>query len=225
MNQVPTRYKMNTGVLTNEEYNKLTQTKILVVGLGGLGGNVVNLLVRLGVRDIVLVDFDNFTESNLNRQLFSNETSIGRHKVDVVVEELLKIDQSIQLEKQIKRVQEYKPENIDYIVDCTDNLEAKIYLSNLSKELDIPLLHGSCGGWYGQVGWIQPGFPLIERMYKGKQKGLEEELLNPPFAPSVVAAYMVSEFTKMIKKDKNTVINQLLLIDLHSNSLIKTGGD
>ena len=221
---IPKRYQMNMGILNKQDLNRLQTIEVVVVGLGGLGGNVVNQLVRLGVKRLTLVDFDVFSESNLNRQLFSNTSNIGQSKVDVISQELKKINPDLYLKIFRKRVQDITDISGDYLIDCVDNIETKIYLAKLSKQLGIPLLHGSCGGWLGQVGWISPTCTLIEDLYAGEEKGLEDDMLNPPFTPSVVASVMVSEFAKMIKNRLDVIMDQILFIDLYENTLVRLGG-
>ena len=221
---IPERYKMNMGVLTEEDLETLQKIEVIIVGLGGLGGYMVNQLIRLGVINMTLIDFDSFSESNLNRQLFSNRSVIGKYKVDVIYEELKKINPNAAIKCIKKKVQDIREISGDYIIDCVDNIETKIYLSKLSKSLNLPLLHGACGGWYGQVGWINSKCSLIEELYLDEEKGIEKELLNPPFIVNAVASIMACEFVKMIKNDPNTVLNELLMIDLIDNVMVRSGG-
>lgn len=223
---IPKQFLGNMGILDYKDFLKLQNSKVVIVGLGGLGGNLANNLVRLGVKNLILVDFDIFDESNLNRQLFSNITTIGKSKVDIlknVLEEINPLCSILVLSKHIEDIPIDHFIDCDYLIDAVDNPQTKIYLSKLSTELDIPLLHGSCGGWYGQVGWILPGNLLLEELYTKGLKGLEEEILNPSFTPSAVAAVMTSEFVKMIKDLEETTTNELLLIDIFNNTLLKTG--
>lgn len=223
---IPKQFMDNLGIITNEDYKILNNLTVLIVGLGGLGGNFVNNLVRLGVKKIFLVDFDSFEEQNLNRQLFSNIENVAKNKVDVITKELMRINVNCIIESAISRIQELpleKLKDVDYIIDAVDNIETKIYLAELGNKLNIPVLHGACAGWYGQVGWILPGNELIKETYGQELYGLEKEYKNPSFTPAVVASIMVAEFIKMIQKSKNTVINQLLLIDLYNNTLLKSG--
>jgi len=221
---IPDKYRMNMGVLSGSDLNKIQQIQVIVVGLGGLGGYFVNQLIRLGVLKMTLIDFDYFSESDLNRQLFSNTLNVGDFKVDVIAKELEIISPEVSIKRIKKRAQEIDYISGDYIIDCTDNKETKIFLSKLSNKLNIPLLHGACGGWYGQVGWINPSCTLIEELYGDEETGLEKILLNPPFIVNTVASIMTSEFVKMIKNDPHVVIDELLLIDLLDNVIIKSGG-
>lgn len=220
---IPERYIMNMGVLSKEDFNKLQQSDVIIIGVGGLGGYVANQLIRLGVIKMTLVDFDTFSESNLNRQLFSNIENLGKYKADILCNELKKINPLAELNCVKKRIQDINDLKGDYIIDCVDNKETKIYLSKLSNKLNIPLLHGACGGWFGQVGWMSPSCTLLEELYGDEEKGLETELLNPPFIVGTVASFMVSEFVKMIKNDAHIVLNELLIIDLLNDIVVKSG--
>jgi len=210
------------GIMSEDDFAAIQRLKVAIVGVGGLGGNLANLLVRLGVKQLLLIDYDLFSESNLNRQLFSTSKTIHKSKVEVVKERLLEINPNCVIDVYQQRIQDISLEQVDYIIDTVDNPKTKIYISKLGNKLQIPVLHGSCAGWYGQLGWILPGCNLISEVYGKQEKGLEETLLNPSFTPSAVASMMCSEFLKMIQKSPETVINELLLIDLENNSLLKT---
>jgi molybdopterin-synthase adenylyltransferase len=216
----------NFGVLNEKEFNTIKNAKIAIIGLGGLGGNVANELVRLGAENLNLIDYDRFEETNLNRQLFSNISNIGDYKVDIIKAELLKINPNCIIEVNKSRIQDLDIDILnkyDFIIDAVDNPQTKIFISELGTKLNIPVLHGACAGWYGQVGWILPGSKLIKGIYGNEKQGIEQELKNPSFTPSAVASIMVAEFLKYIKKSDKTVINQVLLIDLLNNTIIKTG--
>lgn len=226
MNLKNNQFVNNLGIIDDKEFNKIQSSHVLIVGLGGIGGNFVNNIVRLGIKNITLIDFDKFEISNLNRQLFSNYENIAKYKVNVVRDELLKINPNCNINLLIDKIENVDAEHfkkIDYIVDAVDTPKTKIYISELSNQLNIPLLHGACAGWYGQIGWILPGCNLIAETYKSRISGLEDELLNPSFTPSAIASMMTSEFVKFIIGSNETVINELLLIDLYNNNTIKTG--
>ena len=225
MIDIPNQFSKNFGVMNDKDFLRLQSINVLIVGVGGLGGNVSNLLTRLGVKNLSLVDYDTFDESNLNRQLFSNKNTIGKYKVDILKKELLDINNDVNIENHTDKIQNIDPDillKFDYIIDAVDNPKTKIYISELGSKLDIPVLHGACAGWYGQIGWILPGCNLIKDTYQDNEAGLESELHNPSFTPAATASYMVSEFLKMIQGSDQTTINKLLLIDLLSNSVIKT---
>ena len=220
------QYKNNLGIMTSEELSSIQNKKIMIVGLGGLGGHVADSLVRLGVKELILVDFDVFEVSNLNRQLYSTHNNLGEYKVNVLREQLHNINPDCSIYASIEKVEDLLIENlkdVDYIIDAVDSPQTKVHIADLANKLGVPLLHGACAGWYGQVGVILPGCNLIKEMYQNKEQGLETELLNPSFTPAAVAAIMVSEFVKHVNNKKSATINELQLIDLLNNEFIGTG--
>ena len=74
------RYSRNKNLMSDDEITLLSQKKVCVLGLGGLGGYIVEMLSRIGVGSLTLVDGDVFDETNLNRQLFSSMNNLGNSK-------------------------------------------------------------------------------------------------------------------------------------------------
>lgn len=214
-------YSQNKGLLTKQQQETIHNTNVMIIGLGGLGGHVANNLVRLGVQRFTLVDFDVYTPSNLNRQLFSSLSSIGLFKVDVIRDELDKINDELiihPVRTPIETINIEQFQSIDFLIDCTDTLKTKLHIVSLGSSLNIPVLHGSCGGWYGQVGWIMQGCKLLNDLYADSEYGIENQLLNPSFTPAFTASYMTAEFVKMITNE-HPCINEILFIDLLNNKI------
>ena len=220
------RLQENLGIITEQELSVIKSSKILIVGLGGLGGNVANQLVRLGVKHLILIDFDEFDITNLNRQLFSNESNVGQVKVNVIKEQLLLINPQVTITTHEQPIEEIYDivQQVDYIIDAVDNPKTKVFLNKIATAYNKPLLHGACAGWYGQVGWIEPECMLLKNLYEDEEHGLEKELRNPPFTPSFTASVMVSEFVKYVTNPSSATINELLLIDIKNSIMTKTGG-
>lgn len=113
-----------------EKYNNITSKKVLVVGLGGVGGYVVESLVRSGINDITIVDYDTIDITNLNRQIIALHSTIGMKKIDVFKERILDINLTcnvttydIKLNKD--NYKEVLDKKYDYIIDCCDSVDAK----------------------------------------------------------------------------------------------------
>ncbi len=211
------QYSKNMGIINLEEHIKITQTKVLVVGLGGLGGFIASSLVRLGVKELVIVDFDKFDESNLNRQIYSTTSSIGKSKAEVTKKNLEDINPSVKIKKVETRyddtIDKSILDDIDIIFDAVDNIETKLILEKHSSLYNIPLIHGAIGGWYGQVGVIMPNSNILSEIYMNKTKGIEDTLKSPTFIPGIVGNMMISEFIKFIL-GKGALVNQILYIDV-----------
>ncbi len=83
---IPERYHRNLGVFSPAEQIKLIRSKVTIIGLGGLGGTILELLARVGIGELVVVDKDIIGESNLNRQILSRETNLGEEKIKAALE-------------------------------------------------------------------------------------------------------------------------------------------
>jgi molybdopterin/thiamine biosynthesis adenylyltransferase len=219
------RYLKHVGIMTEDELHTVQTTSVLLVGCGGIGGYIADQLTRFGIKRITIVDYDCFDRSNLNRQLFCTENTIGSYKVDILQKELHTINSSCIISTSKNKIEEESDtiyQGIDVIIDAVDNPSTKVYLSKQAATHNIPLLHGACAGWYGQVAWILPGCTLLEDLYKDQEHGLEKNLENPPFAPSVTASIMMSEFIKHLIHPHLDGVNELLLIDLYNNVFSST---
>lgn len=224
---IPKQFTHNQGILSEQEMELISTQHVVVIGCGGIGGYVANHLVRLGVQHLILVDFDTFEESNLNRQLFSNHNTLQDFKVDVLQQELTKINPNVNIKTYHKRIEDVPQEifeKVDYLFDCVDSPMSKVYLNKQATFYNRPLVHGACAGWYVQVGVLEPGCMVLEELYKNHQHGIETELHNPTFTPAVTASYMISEWVKHITNDASSTTNQLLLIDLKNTDIITSGG-
>ena len=138
-------------LLGKDAIEKLGSKNILVFGLGGVGGNVCDALVRSGIKNITIVDNDEVSISNINRQLIANLNTIGKAKVDVMEEHLKSINKEVNVSK--KRIF-FLPENkdeidftkFDYVVDAIDTVSAKIEIIKICKSLQIPVISAlGCG--------------------------------------------------------------------------------
>ena len=97
------RYQKNIDPINFSEQIKLLESKIAIIGCGGLGGNVIELLIHIGIGELILVDGDKFIESNLNRQIFCIEGNIEKNKVDVAAERVKSINSGLKV-KIMKRL-------------------------------------------------------------------------------------------------------------------------
>lgn len=122
---------------------KLSEKKVAVIGLGGVGGHVVEALARGGVESFILVDGDKVSVSNLNRQIIALNSTIGRAKTDVMKERILDINPTATVEsKELfylpENGKEIDLESCDYVVDCIDTMKAKIDIATRCFFSSIP---------------------------------------------------------------------------------------
>jgi tRNA A37 threonylcarbamoyladenosine dehydratase len=128
---------------------RLSATRVAVFGVGGVGGHVVEALVRAGVGALDLFDPDTVSLTNLNRQIIALRSTVGQYKTDVAAARARDINPDVKIET---RHMFYLPENADevdlsvydYIVDAVDTVAAKMELIRRSKAAGVPIL--SCMG-------------------------------------------------------------------------------
>ena len=124
---------------------KLAASKVAVFGIGGVGSFTVEGLARSGVGQLVLVDHDLITVTNINRQIHATHKTLGLSKVEVMRQRILDINPEAQVET---RQEKYTPErgdsffslNIDYVVDAIDMVSAKIDLIVRARTLGVPII-------------------------------------------------------------------------------------
>ena len=220
------RYSRNFKSLTQTEQKILGKSKVCIIGLGGLGGCVMEMLARIGVGTIKGMDNDTFDSTNLNRQLFSKEDLLGKSKAEAAEKRIKSINSQIKINcKKELLTKENAYELIkdsDIVIDCLDSIQTRFVLQNATKKASIPLVTGAIAGASGQVSVIFPSDKGFELIYgkKGRDnsKGIENELGNLAFCAFFISSVQVSECIKVLLKKGNILRNKLLIVDLFSNS-------
>ena len=132
-------------LLGKDKLNKLEKSKVIIYGIGGVGSFAVEALVRAGIGHVVLVDNDTISISNLNRQIHSNITNVGKNKVDEMKKRILEINPDIIVDTYIpKKLKSDEEELIDdsfsYIIDAVDTVTTKIKLVEKANEVKVPII-------------------------------------------------------------------------------------
>lgn len=213
------RYSRNMNMLSLEENESLKNFKVCVIGCGGLGGYIIEMLGRLGIGYITAVDGDAFEESNLNRQLLSDSSSLGKSKAYQAQARMSLVNPNITMNPIAKKIDKINAEEIiynhDIVIDAVDNIETRFLIQEVAASIGIPMIYGAIAGWYGQVCTIFPGDNTLDKIYPDKNiKGLEEYMGNPSFTPAMIASIQVSEALKVLLKKGNLIRNKLMYIDL-----------
>ncbi len=217
---LPARYQRNRQAISVAQQLTLFQSRVAVLGCGGLGGFVIEELARLGVGTIIAIDPDVFEEHNLNRQLLSSPAMLGRTKVEAAAVRVAEVNPAVALEPVHAA---YSPENgeellhsAQVIVDALDSIPTRLALAKTCTALGIPMVHGAIGGWYGQVCTQFPGDDTVQKLYSRwvEGKGVEQHLGNPSFTPAVVASMEVAEVCKILLGVGDPLRNRKLVINL-----------
>ena len=222
----PGRYLRNLGAVGMEGQAKLLRATAAIVGQGGLGGYVTEALARMGIGRLVLIDGDVFEEHNLNRQLLSAEAKLGAGKVQAASRRVAEINGAVEV---ISHAVMLDRENLlplldgaDVVVDALDRLPIRLILQDGARALGIPMVHGSIGGFLGQVMTIFPEDQGLYALYGDREElpeqGVEVRLGTPAATPMAVAAWEAQEVVKILSDRGELLRNRLLMLDMESGA-------
>lgn len=207
--------------LSIDERDRIKNSRVCIVGCGGIGGYAAEFLIRLGVKNLTVVDGDRFDESNLNRQILCTKDSIGKCKATAVKERAL----SIAPEVCVKDINEFITEDnvrsviaeSELVIDALDNFESRKLLYTACSELGIPMLFGAIGAWQVQVGLLTSGCGFFDDIPSAPEAHGENVL---PFVPAMCAAVQVSEAVKLLSGSGSALEGKIMSIDLFTNERI-----
>lgn len=223
---VPLRYERNTDSIGVDGQLKLMESKVAIIGIGGLGGWVSEILARAGVGFLRLVDGDNFVESNLNRQLGSQQDLLGKNKAQEMKKRLERVNPTIE----VQAVGEFlSPENsplviadVDLCIDALGDVTQRFTLWEECKKFQKPLIHGAIGGFLGQAALFFPQDQGMERIYgireQAPTQGAEAELGTPSPTPALVGAFEASIAIQFLLGKGGFFRKKLFIFDLERGS-------
>ena len=226
-NIIPERYHRNLGAISPSEQRRLLQSRVAIIGAGGLGGTVLELLARMGIGELMIADKDIIGDSNLNRQILSKETNLGQSKAEVAVKRVKEINSSIEITGHSVFI---NPDNVEKIiedaevvVDALDNLPSRFVLQKACRDLEIPLVHGAIAGFNGQLTTIFPEDKGLELIYGTDrdlpEHGSEVELGAPTMIPAIIASLEAQEAVKILLKRGKLFRNKLLYLDIENGTI------
>jgi|GEM_PF-763846 len=196
-------YDRNIGLLTQEEQLKLNSFKVLVCGVGGVGGICNELLVRAGVGNLFTIDCDVFELTNLNRQIHSTLDVLGKSKIQTLHQKLSSINPNLnfygsttKLEPStydfyINKISSFSP---NIIIDAFDNAAARVLIYRISRTLGIDYLYAACSSNLAIVSIFSKKSPNLEQLFNLQTENLniflaynkleKSKIVNPAFGPA-----------------------------------------
>ncbi|MCK9151940.1 HesA/MoeB/ThiF family protein [Methanobacterium alcaliphilum] len=221
------------SILTKSQQQKLKDATITVIGCGGIGGSAIEMLARMGIGNLRIVDKDSFDVSNINRQVMSSFCSVGKSKIRVTEKTLRSINPFINIKSFEVELDETNVEKImkgsDLVIDALDNLLSRIIVSRYAFKMNIPFIHGAIHGTMGQITVFNNNTPKYEELFKlpSFKKELNEEIIEnleklssevPPVlgsVPNIVGCIQASEALKIITgKGESILAPKVLNFDL-----------
>jgi molybdopterin/thiamine biosynthesis adenylyltransferase len=220
---IPYRYLRNIGTVGLDGQIKLLQSTVAVVGAGGLGSTVIELLARQGIGHLIIIDDDRFAEENLNRQIMSTEENLGQYKVVVAAKRVNETNSATTVTTFRERLTMDNAHSFlsgaQAVADGLDNLSSRMAVEQVCRQLAIPYVYASIGGFNGQLMTILPGDVGLSSVYGSSsdvmpEQGIETRIGNPPATVALVAALQAQEVVKIITGIGTPVRNQVLMIDV-----------
>lgn len=194
------RHSRNIPALSEGEQAILAGKTVAVIGCGGLGGHLTELLARVGVGSIRCVDGDVFEESNLNRQLLASMDTLGTSKAKAAAERVTAIDPAVRVTAHPVFLTRDNARELltgcDAVLDALDSIEARRILSEACTELGIPLVYGAISGWVAQAAVSMPGDGLIGTLFPTDIALGDKSVLS--FTPALCAAMQASLCIKLL---------------------------
>lgn len=228
-------FERNIPSISPEEQASLADKTVLICGCGGLGGFILEDMVRLGVGRIVIFDGDDIDESNLNRQLFTSSANIGKSKVLEAFQRMKNIrpdagilpmdmylnEQTLPLAEDALKTLSGR-DKPDLILDALDTAEDRLFLESLAEKWNVPLVHGAVEGWRLQTGVCMPGSRMISGIYSQEKNGQSapSDSGNADAAKSCLiftvqtaAALQAAEALKLLIGKPSELENKLFIAD------------
>ena len=211
---------------------KVISSKILIIGVGGLGCPAAENLTRAGIGTIGLVDNDVVNLSNIHRQSLFNSKDIKKSKVSVAAKKLKDINPRIKIKKYNIRLNEKNIKNIiqdyDLIVDGSDNFKTKFLINDYCLKFKKKLVTGAISKFDGHVftfNFRDKKTASLKSFYQKDE--ISDDILNCEFegvlgtTASIIGAIQANEALKMIIEIGKNLKNQILIIDLLNLSFRK----
>jgi adenylyltransferase/sulfurtransferase len=203
-----------------EGQEKLLNSRVLIVGLGGLGSPAAIYLAAAGVGELILVDFDQVDLSNLQRQIIHATNDIGRKKVDSARDNLLNINpeckiSTIDYKLDGKQLSDQVAE-ADLVLDCSDNFATRFAINSACVANRTPLVSGAAIRMEGQVSVFtgQSGDPCYRCLYGpgDEEESCTENGILAPVA-GIIGSTQATEAIKLLTGIGASLNGRLLLLD------------
>ena len=224
----PYRYIRNVDILSTLEQLTLAESRVAVVGVGGLGGQVVLLLARVGVGTLVVVDCDRFDETNLNRQALCVEETLGELKTKAAAEAVAAINPGVRVIPHPVRLDAKGIDEIlagcNVVVDGLDNVPDRLLLQESAGRLGIPMVHGALAGFEGRVMSVFPGDAGVKQLYGEAAGGADadrpEAVLGvPAVTVALIGTLQAMEVLKILLKRGGLFRDVMAHVDLENGQL------
>jgi len=213
---------MSTRKVLGKNVENLKDKNVVIIGVGGLGCTVANLLARLQI-NLTLIDYDVVSASNLERQILYDKEDLSKKKVKVAQKKLEQFTNIKIIDEGIEEnnIQKMIPKNTDLIIDCTDNVKTRLIINKYCLKNNINWIYSGAVSNIGAIYFVnnKNNGPCYECLQQDKdgQTSCEIGVLNSlvVMVASMTVNVAVNYLTNGIVEDK------LLRINMKDNSVLK----
>lgn len=217
----PLRYLRNMQSITIKGQQRLLESTVAQVGLGGLGGNLLEQFLRMGIGTIHAADGDHFEESNLNRQELSTLNTLNQSKAYAAIKRAEKVNPSVEFSATEKFLTVNSlPDFLagaDIVIDALGGLKTRLHLQQSAAKAEVPLITGALAGWTGYVSVVMPG-EIGPADIMGVNNEAEGILGCPAPSVMLIASLMAAETIKILTDTHPTLQGKMLVVDLASST-------
>lgn len=212
------RYSRNIGTVSEEEFKALQNSRVFVAGCGGLGGNIITHLLRIGIGHITVIDADSFEPTNMNRQLLCMMETLSQPKSEVAQKYAEQVNPDVDFIAIQTRLDETNSDSLiagyDLIIDALDNIDSRRILAAACDRVGIPLVYGGICGFAAQVSLLSPGTAAkkLAQIYPASTTITDKSCLS--FTPAVCASIQCAEAVKALLHKPSELNGNMLFADL-----------
>ena len=210
-----------------EAQTRLVNSKVCIVGLGGLGSPIATQLAAMGVGHLRIVDHDKVELTNLHRQHLYDSESVGKPKTTVAAKRLRKLNPYVEIEPINAKITDENAsriiEGMDLVMDALDAMAPRYAINRACVEQNIPFIHGGVITGIGTVTTILPRETPCLECFKG---GIDDNKLPSnaslgvhPSIINIIASIQTSEAIKLLTGKKSTLAGRLLFFELEDLSM------
>jgi len=212
--ELPRRYQRNAQTMFPYDQTRLAMARVVLVGCGGLGGHVLEFLVRAGVGTIVACDPDTIELHNANRQLLATTANIGQFKAQAACLRAVEINPLVSVEPVTAEFQAEIFRGADVAVDCLGGGSHRKELQNVASVANIPLISAGVSGWTALVSTTWPNETGLAEFMGGKSDSSELVQGIPSTVVGFAASLQATEVIRILIGAPSALRGNLLVADI-----------
>ncbi|MFD1418068.1 HesA/MoeB/ThiF family protein [Companilactobacillus keshanensis] len=196
---------------------KFEGSHVLVIGVGGLGSFVSSELVKAGIGEITLLDFDDVELTNLHRQNLYVESDVGTDKLEAIKNHLQQANSNVKINTINKKYSaDILSTKYDLVIDCTDNFPVKYQINEDCQKAGIKHIFGTCAANQGQVMFIDQDSACLECLYPKEniaELGLSKNIGTNPMIVAITGSLQASMAFKYLIDPQKISAGTLIVVD------------